>query len=137
MARECVAIALSPNPYFDMGKTYVVHFGASGNLSTVFRRHITDVEAVDTSYPSRVCTDNKYQSYWIVLQGGRLSAGVGPCPGSRCIGTLDDTLYNQLRSGLDAVTVRRCWQLSTGAEFARFARPQGPCYAHPLGVWWH
>ena len=40
MARECVAIALSPSPYFDMGKTYVVHLGANGNLSTVFRRRL-------------------------------------------------------------------------------------------------
>lgn len=104
MARECVAIALSPSPYFDMGKTYVVHLGANGNLSTVFRRRLpSGTEAIDSSYPSRVCTDQRYQPYWVVLQGGKLSAGVGPTPGKRSIGTLDDMLYNQLRSGLDAV----------------------------------
>lgn len=103
MARECIAVALSPNSYYDMGKTYVVHFGAGGNLSTVIRRHVNESEAVDVTFPSRVCTDNRYQSYWIILQGGKLSCGVGNCPGQRCIGTLDDTLYNQLRSGVDAV----------------------------------
>ena len=103
MARECIAVALSPTSHYAMGKTYVVHFGAAGNLSTVIRRHVNETEAVDVNIPSRVCTDNRYQSYWIVLQGGKLSCGVGNSPGQRCIGTLDDTLYNQLRSGVDAV----------------------------------
>ena len=41
--------------------------------------------------------------YWIVLQNGKLSAGVGKVPGKQCIGTLDDSMYNMLRSGVDAV----------------------------------
>ena len=103
MGRECLAIALSPYHSYDLGKTYVVHFGANGNLQTVIRRHVNYTEAVDVSFPSRVCTENKWTSYWVVLQGGKLSAGVGKVPGKNCIGTLDDTMYNMLRSGVDAV----------------------------------
>ena len=41
--------------------------------------------------------------YWIILQNGKLSAGVGKIPGQKCIGTMDDAMYNMLRSGMDAV----------------------------------
>lgn len=103
IGRECLAIALSPYHSYDLGKTYVVHFGANGNLQTVLRRHVNFNEAVDVSFPSRVCGENNWVPYWIVLQGGKLSAGVGKVPGKNCIGTLDDTMYNMLRSGVDAV----------------------------------
>eukprot|EP00566_Odontella_aurita_P036601 CAMPEP_0113600338 /NCGR_PEP_ID=MMETSP0015_2-20120614/42653_1 /TAXON_ID=2838 /ORGANISM="Odontella" /LENGTH=745 /DNA_ID=CAMNT_0000508587 /DNA_START=424 /DNA_END=2661 /DNA_ORIENTATION=+ /assembly_acc=CAM_ASM_000160 len=103
MARECVTVALSPHPYFDMGKTYAIHLGAAGNLSTVIRRRLpSGNEAIDSTFPGRICTDDRFTSYWIVLQDGVLSAGVGTCPGKKCIATLDDRLYHQLRSGVDA-----------------------------------
>ena len=85
MARECVAIALSPTPYFELGKTYAVHFGASCNLQTVIRRRIpssnddhqitdddnddpaptpTTDEAVDTTVPiPHICTPHKFSGY--------------------------------------------------------------------------
>jgi len=103
-ARECVAVALSPKDYFDLGKTYAIHFGAAGNTSTVIRRRlISGHEAVDVAFPGRVCSDQKWVSYWICLLAGRIYAGLGKQPGQKCVGCLDDTLYHQLRSGMDAV----------------------------------
>eukprot|EP00978_Attheya_sp_CCMP212_P000461 scaffold907_cov55-Attheya_sp.AAC.5 len=104
MGRECVAVALSPTPYFQLGKTYVVHFGASGNLSTVLRRRLPNGhEAIDASFPCRVCSDSRWIPYWIYLDNlGNLSVGLGRTIGDQCIGTLDDSLYQQLRSGVDA-----------------------------------
>ena len=103
LARECVAIALSPYHQYELGKTYVVHFGANGNLQTVIRRHVNYNEAIDLTFPSRVCSENNWVNYWVCLQGGKLSAGVGKYVGKNVIGTLDDSMYNMLRSGLDAV----------------------------------
>lgn len=103
MGRECLAVALSPYHSYELGKTYVVHFGANGNLQTVLRRHVNYSECVDVTFPSRVCSEEKWISYWIILQGGKLSAGVGNCPGKNCIGVLDDSMYDMLRSGVDAV----------------------------------
>jgi hypothetical protein len=103
MARECVAIALSPYHQYELGKTYVVHFGANGNLQTVIRRHVNYTEAVDLTFPSRVCSENNWIPYWVCLQNGKLTAGVGRCVGKNVIGSLDDSMYNMLRSGLDAV----------------------------------
>ena len=103
MARECVAVALAPYHDYDLGKTYAVHFGADGNLQTVLRRHVNATECVDAAFPSRVCAEDRWVPYWIVLQGGKLSAGVGRVPGRRCVGTLDDSMYHLLRSGVDAV----------------------------------
>jgi hypothetical protein len=103
MSHECLAIALSPYHDYIMGKTYVVHFGANGNLQTVLRRHVNYTECIDVSIPSRVCSEEKWISYWIVLQHGKLSAGVGKVPGRNCVGTLDDSMYDMLRSGVDAV----------------------------------
>ncbi|KAL7532007.1 hypothetical protein ACHAWF_003985 [Thalassiosira exigua] len=103
MGRECVAVALSPHHDYEMGKTYVVHFGANGNLQTVLRRHVNYGECVDASFPGRVCAEDRWVPYWIVLRGGKLSAGVGRVPGKECVGTLDDSMYDALRSGADAV----------------------------------
>uniref|UniRef100_A0A7S2L9J9 Farnesoic acid O-methyl transferase domain-containing protein n=2 Tax=Leptocylindrus danicus TaxID=163516 RepID=A0A7S2L9J9_9STRA len=102
-ARECLAIALSPTPDFKFGCTYVCHFGASANLCTVIRRRLNHEEHVDASFPSTVCNRNEWQSYWVVIQGGVLKCGVGDVIGKNVVCELDDSLYNQLRSGLDAV----------------------------------
>jgi len=106
MARECVAVALSPTDAFTMGKTYVVHIGANHDLQTVLRRRlINGHECVDTvvGVPN-VCTENKFTKYWIVLQqNGQLSVGMGDTPGMQTLGTLDDSMYHALRSGVDAV----------------------------------
>jgi len=102
MGRECIAVALSPYHSYELGKTYVVHLGANGNMQTVLRRHTNYQECVDTTVPSRVCAEDAWVPYWIVLQGGRLSAGVGRVPGKRCVGTMDDSMYDMLRSGVDA-----------------------------------
>ncbi|EJK60874.1 hypothetical protein THAOC_18716 [Thalassiosira oceanica] len=103
MARECLVIALSPYHKYELGKTYAIHFGANGNMQTVLRRHVNYNEAVDVSIPSRVCAENTWVHYWIILQNGKLSAGVGKVPGKHVIGVLDDSMYNMLRSGVDAV----------------------------------
>lgn len=104
MASECIAVALSPDSQFVMGKTYVVHYGASGNVSTVIRRRLpSGTEAVDVKIASRVCAHDSWVKYWLCLVGGKLFVGVGRIPGEQCIGVMDDSLYNQLRSGLDAV----------------------------------
>ena len=103
MARECIAIALSPYHQYELGKTYVVHLGANGNLQTVLRRHVNYNEAVDLTFPSRVCSENHWIPYWVCLQNGKLSTGVGRVVGKNVIGTLDDSMYNMLRSGVDAV----------------------------------
>ena len=119
MARECIAIALSPSPEFVLGKTYEVHIGANGNLSTVLRR----VQKGDTNnivqetFPSiRICSENEYTKYWIIFQKGKLSVGIRTTTttskdsttttsavGNHCLGTLDDTLYDTLRPGQDAI----------------------------------
>jgi hypothetical protein len=105
-ARECIAIALSPSPDFVLGKTYVVHLGANGDLCTVIRRrtggNTIDVEA---TFPSvRICSDKEYIPYWIIYQKGKLSVGVHTTiPGKNCLGTLEDTVYHTLRPGQDAV----------------------------------
>ena len=70
MSRECLAIALSPYHDYQLGKTYVVHFGANGNLQTVLRRHTNYQECVDVTFPSRVCSENRWISYWIILRVG-------------------------------------------------------------------
>ena len=103
MARECLVVALSPYHKYELGKTYAIHFGANGNMQTVLRRHVNYNEAVDVSIPSRVCAENTWVHYWIILQNGKLSAGVGKVPGKHVIGVLDDSMYNMLRSGVDAV----------------------------------
>lgn len=105
MARECVAVALSPDSSFQLGKTYVVHFGAAGNVSTVIRRRLeTGTEAVDVAFPSRVCQERSWVPYWIaLLPTGKLYVGTGKLVGQQCIGCLDDGLYHQLRPGQDAV----------------------------------
>lgn len=105
MPRDCVAVALSPDSSFQLGKTYVVHFGADGNVSTVIRRRLaTGTEAVDVTFPSRVCQERAWVSYWIaMLPTGKLYVGTGKLVGKQCIGCLDDSLYHQLRPGQDAV----------------------------------
>ena len=105
MASACVAVALSPDSQFVMGKTYVVHFGASGNVSSVIRRRLpSETEAVHVNMACRVCAHDSWVKYWLLcLVGGKIFIGVGGIPSEQCIGVMDDTLYNQLRSGLDAV----------------------------------
>ena len=104
MASECVAVALSPDSQYVLGKTYVVHYGAFGNVSTVLRRRVSSGnEAPDIQITSRVCDEHSWIPYWLCLTGGKFYVGVGKIPGQRCIGMMDDTIYNQLRSGLDAV----------------------------------
>lgn len=105
MARECVAIALSPDSSFVLGKTLVIHFGAAGNVSTVIRRRLeTKTEAVDVTLASRVCSERSWISYWIaLLPNGKLHVGTGNVVGKQCIGCLDDSLYTQLRPNTDAV----------------------------------
>jgi len=106
MARECIAVALSPRPYFDLGKTYVVHLGAASNLQTVIRRRMANPsDTVDVALPSpNICSSDKFQSYWIMLQNkGQVSVGVGKIPGKHCVASLDDSVYHELRSGVDAV----------------------------------
>lgn len=102
-ASECLAVALSPYHDYELGRTYVVHFGADGNTRTVLRRHINYNECVEASFNSRVCSEDRWVPYWICLQGGKLSAGLGNAPGQNCVGTLDDSMYDALRSGVDAV----------------------------------
>jgi len=107
MARECIAIALSPSADFVLGKTYVVHFGANGDLCTVLRRRMapTSNNTTETTLPSvRICSDREYLPYWIIYQKGKLSVGAHSIiPGKNCLGTLDDTIYHTLRPGQDAV----------------------------------
>jgi len=106
MARECIAVALSPTANFELGKTYAIHIGAASNLQTVIRRRLPNhTEAVDVILPSpQICSMEKFVPYWIILQnGGQVSVGIGRVPGINCIGTLDDGMYNALRSGVDAV----------------------------------
>ncbi len=105
-ARECVTVALSPQPHFTIGKTYAIHIGAAHNLQTVIRRRLANQsEAVDVTIPTpHICSHQAYKSYWIVYQSnGQLSVGVGNTPGLHTIGTLDDSMYHALRSGVDAV----------------------------------
>ena len=105
MSRECIAIALSPEPDFIMGKCYAVHLGANGNLSTVIRRRLPNgYDFVDATFSSiRVCTPDAWTPYWVVCHKGKISVGIGRIPGKDCLGTLDDSLYDTLRPGQDAV----------------------------------
>ena len=104
LASECVAVALSPKDSFELGKTYVIHFGAARNCTTVIRRRLTSGnEAVDITLPGRVCSDQHWVKYWICLLAGHLYVGVGKQPGQQCLGSMDDSLYHQLRTGIDAV----------------------------------
>jgi Nuclear cap-binding protein subunit 3 len=93
MASECIAIALSPENNFVMGKTFVTHFGASGNVSTVIRRRVSaGSDAIDVQRTCRVCTPDEWISYWLCLMDGKVYAGVGSIPGQGTIVILDDTL---------------------------------------------
>jgi len=105
MASECVALTLSPETAFVTGKTYEIHFGANGNLSTVIRRKLTNgQDCIENWYTSlKVCTLDKWSPYWISLYKGKLSAGIGRQPGLHCLGTFDDSMYEALRPGHDAV----------------------------------
>lgn len=106
MARECVAIALSPEPLFILGKTYAIHLGAAFNFNTVIRRRLPGGrDAVEASFPTfQLCSDRYFVPYWVLLQeNGHLSVGIGRIPGRHCIGTLDDSMYHQLRNVGDAV----------------------------------
>jgi len=104
MSRECVAIALSPLPSYQLGSTYVAHFGANGNMYTVIRRRLQlHGNCVEESINGRVCTDRSFQSYWMVHSEGIVSVGIGINPGKECIGSLNDSLYFQTRPGQDAL----------------------------------
>ena len=84
MARECVAVALSPQPSFELGKTYAIHIGAASNIQTVIRRRLVNgTQAVDVIESSpQICSSDKYVSYWIILQcNGQLSVAIGKTPG--------------------------------------------------------
>ena len=128
MARECVAVALSPDSTFQLGKSYVVHFGAAGNVSTVIRRRLaTATEAVDVTFPSRVCQERTWVSYWIAfLPTGKLYVGTGKLVGKHCIGCLDDSLYHQLRPGQDAVKYVGLGNSALGRN-ARFLKMRNVC----------
>jgi hypothetical protein len=92
MASECIAIALSPENHFVMGKTFVIHFGAAGNVSTVIRRRVSaGTNAVDVQRTCRVCTQDEWISYWLCQIDGKVYAGVGSTPGDRTVVILDDT----------------------------------------------
>lgn len=153
MARECVAVALSPRPNFELGKTYVVHFGAASNVQTVIRRRLanpTDTVDVTLSSP-HICSSEKFKAYWILLQNkGQVSVGVGKIPGKRCLGTLDDSMYHEIRSGVDAVKyvglgnsalgrrakdvkVRNVRVMSVPDAFAAFGGIPLTPYYHPNG----
>jgi len=96
-ARECLAVALSPEVGFEFGRTYVVHFGAGGNLKTVIRRRISSYEHVDASFPSYgICTDRKWVRYWIAFQRGMVKCGVGSTVGENVVCELDDSLHFSL-----------------------------------------
>ena len=104
-ARECIAIALSPEPDYSLGKTYAVHIGAGGNLTTVIRRWLpSGEECVEASFSTiRICADFVFKGYWILFQDGKLYVGTGKIPGRQCVAMLDDSLYDQLRPGQDKV----------------------------------
>lgn len=44
---------------------------------------------MEISFPSRVCQERAWKSFWVCLSRGRLLAGVGPVPGQQCIVLLD------------------------------------------------
>ena len=101
MARECITIALSPSPYFIRSKTYVIHFGENGDLSTVLCR--PGSSSITSLATPRICSDRSYRPYWIILKvDGTLSAGFGYIPGLSTFAKLDDSMYSQVRSGIDA-----------------------------------
>ena len=105
-ARECIAVALSPDPDFAMGKTYAIHIGAGGNLSTVIRRWLpSGEECVEATFSTiRICADFVYKSYWVLFQSGKIFVGTGKIPGRQCAAMLDDSLYDQLRPGQDKIS---------------------------------
>jgi hypothetical protein len=99
-ARECVAVALSPNTAsFHDSSTYVVCLGAVGNTQTTLHRGTKNRATV----PSRVCQERAWTSYWIcLLVSGEedsktvvVYVGVGEIPGQQCIAILEDTTVEQ------------------------------------------
>jgi hypothetical protein len=105
-ARECVAVALSPTPSFNIGKTYAIHIGAANNQQTVIRRRLpNEVDAVDTTANTpHICSSEEYKPYWICLDStGKVSVGIGSIPFQNTVAILDDSLYHVLRSGVDAI----------------------------------
>jgi len=102
LANECIAIALSPQPRHITGKTYVAHLGANRNLATVLRRHTVPTGVVEVDRPSRICSPFRFIPYWVVLKNGKFSAGLGEVIGENTSAIIDDSLYNALRSGMDA-----------------------------------
>jgi len=104
-ARECITVGFSPEPHYSMGKTYAIHIGAGGNLTTVIRRWLpSGEECVESTYSTiRICTDFIYKSYWILFHSGIIYVGTGNIPGRQCVAKMDDSLYDQLRPGQDKV----------------------------------
>mmetsp|Transcript_7856 Transcript_7856/g.17416 ORF Transcript_7856/g.17416 Transcript_7856/m.17416 type:complete len:638 (+) Transcript_7856:49-1962(+) len=95
MAREGIAIALSPEKRFAFGYTYECVFGERGNTVVLLRRKTKakggpDSESLVTQRPSRVCAENAWTSYWVCLWQGKLYAGLGEVAGEQCVALLDD-----------------------------------------------
>lgn len=91
IAREGIAVALSPQPKYTGGTTYEIFYGDRGNTqSLVERRARIGGEKTHVSIPGRHCTEKQWTDYWIALYHGKVYAGIGGEPPKRCLGVLDD-----------------------------------------------
>ena len=92
LAREGIAIALSPQPKYTSGQTYEIFFGDRGNTQSLMERRlqISKNDKIYTTMPGRHCTDKEWTAYWIVLHHGKVYAGIGHNPPQQCLGVLDD-----------------------------------------------
>jgi hypothetical protein len=90
MARESLAVVLSPKPSFVMKHSYEVFFGHQGNTVTTVQRKSSRDESLSVTLPGRVCQEKAWTSYWICLSEEKLYVGVGSVPGQQLVAILDD-----------------------------------------------
>lgn len=90
VAREGVAVVLSPEPAMVMGQSLEIVLGDQGNTRTSIRK-VQRGESVSTSVLSRVCQERSWTSYWLCHNQGKVCVGVGALVGEQCVAMLDDS----------------------------------------------
>jgi hypothetical protein len=103
MAASGIICALSPQPKYVHGCTYEIHFASNNNLRSCIQRELSTGGMTEKGAACRVCDQRSWVKYWIVAKGGLISIGVGEKVGESMIQQLDDSVYDQLRPGQDAV----------------------------------
>ena len=97
VAREGIAVALSPQPQYTGGETYEIFYGDRGNTQTLIERRSTlpasgsrNANKISVALPGRHCSEKEWKAYWIALYQRKVYVGLGENPPQQCLGVLDD-----------------------------------------------